>query len=253
MSEIQKKAPIQDLTLFQKFFKDRLSSYVEPSRKGTPKGDSIGYGRAKYRASLVCLYGVDDWGPSGLRGMAKTARVSYGLFKKWNSEEEFKKTVLLHMVEFTDLFFNFIERLHKRKFKSYQAFLKKPLKQITTGADPSHIELADLQPISDYHSYSPVLRHLIREQWKYKLPQWDVHQISDSLVIFRSLIPQDTLDSAEKSPARKELEQRMNLLLVDDLMGVATKRTFSESDRKYIAYGLRVLRKTYENPEDPSK
>lgn len=74
------KAP---LGILGAFIEAKLRGYVEPERAGTPKGEPIGMSRKKYHAALLGLTSVD------LRKQAKQIGVSYGVLRKWRTEEAF--------------------------------------------------------------------------------------------------------------------------------------------------------------------
>ena len=72
------KAP---LGVLGAFIDTNLQRYIEPTRAGTPKGETVGLSRKKFHAALLSLTSLD------LRKQAKLIRVSYGLLRKWRTEE----------------------------------------------------------------------------------------------------------------------------------------------------------------------
>jgi hypothetical protein len=78
------------------FIRGRRDTYTEPSRAGTPKGERIGLSGSKYQATLLALTNVP------LAKVAGMAHVSYGLLKKWRTEEEFQRQVEKHVHDFLD-------------------------------------------------------------------------------------------------------------------------------------------------------
>jgi hypothetical protein len=77
-----------------------LEEYVEPTKKGTPKGEEVGFSRIKYSATLLALReSVLDDGPD-LKGQATELGISYGVLRKWRAEERFKEMVAKHEKEF---------------------------------------------------------------------------------------------------------------------------------------------------------
>jgi hypothetical protein len=81
--------------LLMQFVNERASQYVPVHRKGTPRGEPIGLSFQKYLAACLHLQNMP------LRDIAKTARVSYGLLRKWRTESSFLKTIEHHALEFT--------------------------------------------------------------------------------------------------------------------------------------------------------
>jgi hypothetical protein len=80
--------------LLERFISAELASYVEPVRKGTPKGDPIGFSRAKYHATLYDLTG------KSLKDQADDLGVNYAVLRIWHTEPEFKKLVARHRERF---------------------------------------------------------------------------------------------------------------------------------------------------------
>lgn len=70
------------------FIASKLQEYVEPERAGTPKGESIGLSRKKYHGALLSLTSLS------LRKQAKQIGVSYGVLRKWRTEDAFNRCIL---------------------------------------------------------------------------------------------------------------------------------------------------------------
>jgi hypothetical protein len=82
---------ISRLQLLNEFIQEKATSYQQPSRKGTPRGEPVGFSWEKYYATLLAL--TED----SLEDQANKLDVSYHVLRKWRSEPEFKKTVQDHM------------------------------------------------------------------------------------------------------------------------------------------------------------
>ena len=93
------RADIKGLLL--RFIKEKRESYVEPSRKGTPRGEIIGLSSEKYMASLFMLTSMD------LKRISERSKVSYGLIRKWRTETFFKGQIEKHIMEFVPLFIGY--------------------------------------------------------------------------------------------------------------------------------------------------
>src|SRR5262249_46605607 len=100
--------------LLTRFIDDKLSTYVEPSKKGTPKGERVGFSRTKYRATLYALRGRVLDTTEDLIAQAKELKVSYGLLRKWRSEQDFKNLVSQHEKEFTGYLLQILRRSNDR-------------------------------------------------------------------------------------------------------------------------------------------
>ncbi len=82
-------------SLFYKFLYQRIDSYVTPHRRGTPRGQPIGFTRDKYLATVYACYRND------LRYVARRIAVPYGVLRKWRTEEGFWHVVRDHVAAFT--------------------------------------------------------------------------------------------------------------------------------------------------------
>ena len=99
------------------YIEEKMDAYVEPERKGTPKGEEIGFSRQKYGASLMNITTLKQ------KRIAKLLNVSYGLLRKWRTEERFREMVETHCREFARRFYGFIEELVKDELQ-----IKKPIR-----------------------------------------------------------------------------------------------------------------------------
>jgi hypothetical protein len=84
-----------------KFIDSKLKEYVEPTRMGTPKGEAVGFSLTKYQATLFTLREslLDN---EDLKAQARRLGISYGLLRKWRSEQSFKALVSQHEKEFVN-------------------------------------------------------------------------------------------------------------------------------------------------------
>jgi len=87
--------------LLLRFIKEKRESYVEPSRKGTPRGEIIGLSLEKYMASLFMLTSMN------LKRISERSKVSYGLIRKWRTEAPFKGQIEKHIMEYAPLFIGY--------------------------------------------------------------------------------------------------------------------------------------------------
>ncbi len=91
----KKKNPKKKLdTLLTRFIDCKVKIYKEPQRKGTPRGESVGFSKKKYIASLFLITKLD------LQSLAESLDISYGLLRKWRTEDAFKKTIEQHAIDF---------------------------------------------------------------------------------------------------------------------------------------------------------
>jgi hypothetical protein len=88
--------------LLPNFIHSKLQHYLEPTKKGTPKGEAVGFSLTKYQATLFALRdNVLD--AEDLKAQAEELGISYGVLRKWRSEQKFKDQVAKHEEEFVAL------------------------------------------------------------------------------------------------------------------------------------------------------
>lgn len=109
LNDILKTVPGQvlkgrGLTLLERFIVRKAYDYNPPERKGTPKGEPVGFSREKYNATLLSLT------RTSIKEIAETVKVSYAGFKRWRTEQNFKDEINSHIQEFSKIFTeNFID------------------------------------------------------------------------------------------------------------------------------------------------
>lgn len=110
------KKLIESDTLLGKFVNVNFNCYVEPQRKGTPKGEPIGLSRRKLWALLHMMYRLKQ------KEVAKFTKVSHGVVLKWRTENVFKK----ESVKYENMFLHIVEKFFKEIFDSYIIFITQP-------------------------------------------------------------------------------------------------------------------------------
>lgn len=100
MREIKKdpKELIEPKGLLLRFIEEKAKNYTEPTRKGTPRGETIGFSSQKYLASLYMLTSFD------LKLLGQRLAISYGLLRKWRAEPLFKNQIEENAWEFGAIF-----------------------------------------------------------------------------------------------------------------------------------------------------
>ncbi|MBN1226345.1 MAG: hypothetical protein JXA79_05090 [Deltaproteobacteria bacterium] len=122
-NEIKKRRPT---TLLRRFIFDRAVHYDEPQRRGTPRGETVGLSYTKYLASLWMITSEKQ------KEIAEALGVSYGLLRKWNTEETFKEAVETNRRDFVRYFTGHIEDRCELHAQSMDRVLCKPVEEIVT-------------------------------------------------------------------------------------------------------------------------
>ena len=96
--------------LLSEYIEQKISSYVEPQRAGTPRGEKIGFSAKKHTTCLHVALGKIQ-----LKELAKKAKLSYGLLRLWHSEPEFKQKIAKYREDFAFYIAHYIyEQKNKR-------------------------------------------------------------------------------------------------------------------------------------------
>ena len=133
------------------FFMEKIKNYQEPQRKGTPKGEPIGLSAQKYYAAMLMLkdYPVKE--------LSKSVRASYGLLRKWRTEDLFKKQVEQLEADFVSELVLYLGWRGKMQKKLADDYFKKSIQHIATTPPPA----LTWEEFRDLNHYSPHLVALI--------------------------------------------------------------------------------------------
>jgi hypothetical protein len=96
------------LHLAKLWAKKRLKEYKEPERRGTAKGDPIGFSKKKYHAALLMTLYPQIF---GLKDIAREVKASYGMLRLWRTEDQFKKAVENGCRDFAEFLTHGVENL----------------------------------------------------------------------------------------------------------------------------------------------
>jgi len=97
-------------TLLTEFIEEKESQYIEPTREGTVRGEVIGLSKVKYKTALLCLRNTR------IKEIAETVGVSYGVARKWRTEDSFKSTKSSLQGEFGRIFCDFVLKHNEEQF-----------------------------------------------------------------------------------------------------------------------------------------
>jgi len=112
------------------FFYQKINTYTEPIRRGTPRGEPIGFSHQKYNAALFCL---KKW---KLKDLANVVGVSHGLLRKWRTEDRYWDLTDKLQSEYTDLLIKHLEARAQRQKELADEYFKKSIKEIARTPPP---------------------------------------------------------------------------------------------------------------------
>lgn len=117
------------------FIEQKTASYIEPERKGTAKGDEIGFSRKKHEAAVYNITKLK------IKYLAFIIAISYGLLRKWRTEEKFKEMIKKYSRQFAECFCGYIdklveeesEKINKLSDEEYEIYLAECQHRLSDG------------------------------------------------------------------------------------------------------------------------
>jgi hypothetical protein len=218
----------------------RMLNYLEPTRKGTIRGDKIGFPSKKYHASI--LVGISNATP---KEIAKVSGVSYDLIRKWKTEPDFRNQV-------NEQCSAFINEIIKRIIDAYEKTEKETEDYINgTGQNPFETQkkgpLDALERVmaSSSKYNEKVLDGLYEEAIK-------VLNDKDSNPFSRIGLANNIMDVICYSKSEKFFPRlKITKILVEEIKGIIQKGgTLSDKDQRIILSYLVTLQKNIDNLED---
>jgi hypothetical protein len=151
---MEKQDTTQAETLFEEFLRKKAMAYVEPLRAGTRRGERIGLSDQKYKACLLMLTNtklsvISDW-----------LGASYGLLRKWRTEELFKKMRNSLAEEFTDLVISYVKGSLQIQGATIKAWEKS-----TDELEYPNVDPIMLQKVGDVWNYGVHIREKIQSRF----------------------------------------------------------------------------------------
>ena len=132
-------------TLLDYYIAQKKKEYVPPEREGVPKGDPIGFSREKYSANLLLL------NKGNFKTTAKDANVPYGLIRKWNMDERWRKNHDEHIQEYAKFFMAHIKTRAEKTRIETDKILQQQAGEIVLKP-VANSKLAEYQDLSEYHA-----------------------------------------------------------------------------------------------------
>jgi hypothetical protein len=97
---------------------EKAAAYVEPQRKGTPRGQEVGFPLKKYIATLVELTNIPA------KQVAEKLGVSFGLLRKWKTERRYWMLVGEHHQELSRRYWDYIKDYTNREWATLEEMIQ---------------------------------------------------------------------------------------------------------------------------------
>jgi len=221
------------MTLLRVFVDGKASMYSAPSRKGTPRGETIGFSEVKYLATLFGLIKMP------LKNVAKALEISHAMLRKWRTEDAFLDLIDQHVREFASLFMENIRIRIKRREKLQDDFEAQSLADIASQDLPSldYSEVSDAQHYSDI-VFSYIVLSLIPEPEDDYLMCTEIYAMFCALTFLRGI-------KSHVDPEVQEMENKFRKQMLTELaernIELLQKPTLTEADRKSVIISLRSI------------
>lgn len=222
--------------LLAKFITEKIFNYVEPERKGTPKGQPIGFPRAKYKAALWMMTNIPR------KEIAKNVGTSYEVLRKWIPQRSFQIQVIKNCEEFVSIFRNRIRERVEERQKLFDAFLKKPIKRIAESLPPT----LSADEFKDGGLYGNLLSILIVEAAEKNLKKYDSLLKLEWFYLISVLrhfsgIPKKPAFEKRQKELEAKLKAKIELAMIKDTKDILSQPSISKQELKQVIFVLNVL------------
>lgn len=217
--------------LLTKFVVEKRESYVAPLKRETKKGSQNPFSKAKYNASLIML--MDPMVGDNYKKLAKRLGVSYGVLRKWVTEDAFNKMVDKHCEEFSEIFLKNLLNENKKTKKELQKYLKKPLSKIADTPAPL-TNMASI--ITDWTSCNTDLKSKILESCIKKIKAKDeLIKEEDKFILYTDILTLlGTVGSKRRKKKINDLAKIAKTGFLEETRKILSKQKFTEKEKKYI-------------------
>jgi hypothetical protein len=223
-----------DNTLLENFIQRKVKAFTEVSRKGTSKGETIGFSRKKFLATLYMLTADRQI------TIATELGISYGLLRKWNTEGPFRTMVRKHCREFAETFVRYVSDRHERQEDTRFDYLN-------GGKAANRIS----DPFRDGSDYSPeLLAEILKSvvDFAERAEREDAFPVAFALVsTFLKLVAPSIGDKALKKISKKAgidlliLARGLKLGVIERAKEILMKPAITDHERSEVYYLLTEL------------
>lgn len=222
-------------SFLMKFFNDKISNYIEPERKGTPKGQDIGFSLQAYAASLLMLTNNTQ------EHIAKLLKIPVGTLRKWNMKESFFDLQVKHAQEFVAL----VDKHARCKYLKYSHSYHKYL----DGRTNSHLPEPTWEEFDDTYNYGDILREEVVEHFdktvehlKKNTTDNDTHYYLWGF-LYRFLIEVVGISKSARSKENnlKALIRDIKVMVRNAKSILSKKRQLNKSDKRHLVMNVNAM------------
>lgn len=238
------------------FIANKQLDYEEPERKGTPRGEKIGFPSHKYLASL--FVGLTNLSQKKIaEDLGPKHGIKYGVLRNWCREKTFQEQAKEHAIEFAWHIIQHVEgklETDKKKWDDYFNCKtdKKPsplvYKEIVRDAGLFSVNVLNILTNLNFARFDFAHR-------KRKTVDIDADALLGEFVLFNTLNAIIQFANKEKPSEKVEVfAQRGMVGLIKSI--VSSKRVLSKQEQRVIVHGLEVMEESLEetiNEETRSK
>jgi hypothetical protein len=134
------------LSLLDVFAGKKIDLYEEPERRGTPRGEPIGFTKRKYIAALLCSKDIKQ------KQIAEITKVSHAMLRKWRTEDKFLEVTDNFMVEFVDHLIRHLEKRAKKQLQLTEKYFELSLLDMTK-TPPHELTWTEFRDVLQYDSF----------------------------------------------------------------------------------------------------
>lgn len=235
-------------SLFGEYLNKEISNYTEPERKGTPKGDKIGFPKKKYAACLlVALTNLS------LKTIAEKFGTkfgfSYGLLRKWNSEDEFKAEKQRQCLIFARIVLSYISEKTGKALGRWRDYHEGKIDNEPGGAEIKKVALDFL--VFNKNLLAKIEEivgdHLVGAWGQYKEGKRDFDDYSRSIALYSTIADLISVARNKKVSANfPGVEQiKTALFFVKDI--ISEKRNLTVQEQRQIITMIKGVEKYLDN------
>ena len=209
-------------TLLEDYIAQKKRGYIPPEREGVPKGELIGFSGEKYYANLLLLKS------GNLKTTAMYAGVSYGLLRKWQMDDRWRKYKQDHFKEYANFFLGYVNTRAEKTREKVDSMLRYSRETVLESA-----LIRNYSKYADFGKYNEVLLFNIFEKLRCKLEE----------ILFSTRVLKKSSKKDPNADSSYTLNCLLQRLIKDKIKDIPIKRGEDRSDciiKKYFE-GIEII------------